>query len=297
MDRQQLNEWLEQSLSESNQYSYTHRLLKEKPEQRTLILQHLRKYVEKAHNDAIKYLRRPAEISLDPLGQTIFDPAEGYPEKLPAKTLKGYLGEVIAGLIAENFVHFNEDGWKVPVYSFRFHQTAFDYLDTIRQTGESPCDIPGRTGDDTVAFLRKDDGSIGKALVCESKCTKDYKTDKCAEAHKKASDLRPKPVEIRRLLEILRDYSDDDSKEWKEALQTLFFENIQSDYERCDLVSYTCGKSPVRRQTWIDNAHPHPDYKVKRKLETVELHLNGLDEFVKLIYGVEYLNDDDEFEE
>jgi len=103
MDRQRLTEWLDDSTSESNKYSYTHRLLKEKPEQRALILDNLRKYIEQAHADAVRHLRRPAGISLDPLATPTFDPAEGYPEKLPDRTLKGYLGEVLAGLIAESF--------------------------------------------------------------------------------------------------------------------------------------------------------------------------------------------------
>lgn len=293
MDSQQLSIWLDHSISKSNKHAYTHRLLKEKPEQRNLILEHLQKYIEKAHADAIRHLRRPAEISLDPLAKPRFDPAIGYPEKLPMKTLKGYLGEVLAGIIAESFIHFDQDGWKVPAYSFRFHQVAFDYIDTIREGGETPSDIPGRTGDDTLAFLRRSDGSIKKALVCESKCITKYRPEKCAEAHKKVSQSGTKPIEIRRLLEIFRDYEDPESKDWKEALYSLFFEDVSGDYERCDLVSYVCGKSPVSRQTWIDSDVPHPEYRVKRQLETVELHISDLDEFVKLIYGVKDSSCDD----
>ena len=298
MERQQLNEWLEHSISESNKHPYTHRLLKEKPEQRDLILDNLRKYIEQAHADAVRHLRRLAAVSLDPLTKPTFDPAEGYPEKLPDRTLKGYLGEVLAGLIAESFPHFNHDGWIVPVYSFRFHETAFDYLERVRQGGTVGRHIVGRTGDDTLAFLRDESGIIKKVLACEAKCAKDFNTKLNSDAHRKASEAIAKPVEIPRLIRLLQEYLDDaELQKWRESLYSLYFKDDFTDYERCDLVSYACGKSPSERATWIDRDSPHAEYQAGRKLETVEIHLSDLDELVKLLYGVTNpvdINNDDE---
>src|SRR5258708_27178695 len=89
-------------------------------------------YVQKAHEDAKQHLRKPLGISLDPLGAPIeVDPAEGYPQLFDMRTLKGYFGEVFAGLIAEHCAPFGEKTWKVPAFLFRFHDVAFQHLELL----------------------------------------------------------------------------------------------------------------------------------------------------------------------
>ena len=78
---------------------------------------------------------------------------------LPLKTLQGYLGEVFGGLIAITQRPFDLD-WEIPVHLFSFHDTVFDWLDMYLQNAEISTDIPGRTGDDNLAFLRNKNNEI-----------------------------------------------------------------------------------------------------------------------------------------
>src|SRR2546423_11411681 len=88
---------------------YRHHSLKERPSKQNAAIAALKAYVYGAHEDARKYFRGPAEISLDPFGSTSsFDPARGYPETLESQTLKGYFGEIFAGLVIEYFAPFGE---------------------------------------------------------------------------------------------------------------------------------------------------------------------------------------------
>lgn len=234
-----------------------------------------------------------SSISLYPLSPSAFDPAEGYPHELPLTTLKGYFGEALAGIVAESFSHFDNDNWYVPAYSFRFHEAAFDYLEKLRQGAKKLKAIPGRTGDDTLAFRMDSSGEVVGALVCEAKCTHKHDSGMIKKAHHQISDRISKPVEIRRMIEILLDYDDPISVTWREALHRLFFHDTVSNYERFDLINYVCGESPKQenRTSWIDSTQPHPDYSGNRRLEAVEIHLNDVNKLINKVYGVKESNE------
>ncbi len=267
---------------------YRHRLLVEDKIFRESIIAEFQEFVYLAHEDARNHLRQITCDDLDPLSppSNTYDPAAGYPESLELQTLKGYFGEIFAGAIAENLAPFDHDDWVVPAFSFRFHQVAFDQLELWRQTGKQPGKIPGRTGDDMVAFRRDVQGKIIASLLCEAKCTKDHDTEMIAEAHTKVSNSNLKPIEIRRLIEILNDYPDTDSIQWANSLRHLFFSDDLKDYERFDLISYLCGRSPVRasRTTWISTEAPHKEYTGGRRLEVDETHLDDVEDLVILVY-------------
>jgi hypothetical protein len=182
--------WLQNLVTESADKKYRHRLFTEYLNTRDETLQALTAYVRNAHEDARRYLHELFSNTLDPFGtQSSFDPAEGYPELLEMKTLKGYFGEIFAGLIAEYFSPFGEDDWKVPVFLFRYHTVAFQELERIRQTGGKAKEIPGRTGDDCLAFQVNSEGEIIRYLYCEAKCTSGgHLPEKVALAHKKVSE-------------------------------------------------------------------------------------------------------------
>ena len=161
------HKWLSNEISESEDKRYRHRLLKEKQGYRHDVFDELKELVQNAHEDARRYLRKPVDISLDPLRElSSSDPAKGYPELLDIKDLKGYFGEIFAGLIAEHFSPFGHS-WTVPAFLFRFHHIAFQRLEEHRQTGEEIKGIPGRTGDDCLAFQLGGRGQIVRSLVCD----------------------------------------------------------------------------------------------------------------------------------
>jgi hypothetical protein len=263
---------------------YRHQTIIERTEKHPKFLKILREICETAHADFIHHFRSLAEISLDPLQETPNDPCEGYPEKLHHRTLMGYFGEVFAGIIAENFSPLGEGDWQVPIYLFRFHLPAFHQLQQIRESGVEAGIIPGRHGDDCLAFKRNTDGQITHSLVCEAKCTADHDSGLIASAHEKLSSRSSKPVDLLQLIQALRDYSDMDCKQWTESLLQLYLDLQAKDYETCDMVSYVCGRAPVKNQSWISADTPHRSYAAQRRLEAVEVHLSDVDLLVEEVY-------------
>lgn len=287
-----VNDWLNDTLNESDDKSYRHLLLKEDSTARIQAIVTLMQLVREAHEDARLRLRKAFEISLDPIEsetEEIYDPTQGYPEVFDMTTLKGYFGEIFAGIIAEIFSPFDEQAWKVPAFSFRYHEIAFDQLEMLMLTGDMISAIPGRTGDDCLAFVMENEKII-KVLFCEAKCTANHSSGLIVDAHEKISSRNSIPVEIRRLIEILRDYDDADALKWIDALRKLRVNRGKKDYERYDLVSYICGSSPKKpkgRTTWMPLDAPHSKYTAKRNLEAVEIHLTDVEDLIKMVYGKE----------
>ncbi len=284
-----ISKWLSNSVSESEDKRYIHRLLKEDKSQRDIILNELILIVQKAHEDARYRLRKLAGNSLFPFGDfSESDPSYGYPERLHIQTLKGYFGEIFAGIIAENFAPFGQDNWEVPAFLFRFHPVAFQHLEFLKQTGETAKPQPGRTGDDCLAFRRNSEGVIIASLICEAKCTANHDTNMISEAHIKANKSSGYPVDIPQLIDILQDYNDDLSFNWKNALQALQLKiklnKIDKNYESCYLISYICGQHPVKKLTWISPNKVHEKYTTERRLEAVEIHLNEVENIVTTVY-------------
>ncbi len=281
-------QWLADTVTESRDGRYRHRLLRENPASRGDILNDLSALVERAHEDARRHFRQLAGISLDPLGETtVPDPMRDYPRSFPMRTLQGYFGEIIAGFVAEHFAPFKISDWRVPAFLFRFHNTAFEWLERARQGALVPQEITGRTGDDCLAFQRDAAGRIVRSLVCEAKCTTGHRADSIADAHAKISEPHLRPVSLSQLIHVLEDRRDDpESTAWAEALRHLWLADLDASYERYDLVSYVCGQLPVRGSTWITTDKPHTNYTASRRLEAVELHLQDVAELVREVYGV-----------
>ena len=282
-----ISSWLQNEEVVNPTAKYRHRKLTENLNGRASVVPELRAIIEQAHEDARRYLRKCTENNLDPLqDMSSGSIADAYPYQLHLNTKKAYFGEIMAGLVAENFVSSGNGNWRVPAFLFRLHQLAFDQLEIRRESGNTPQPIFGQTGDDCVAFSQNDTGRIVASLVCESKCTNDHDASLITDAHKKFSALPARPVSLSRIIGILRDQENDpEAYQWAEALFELYHRrDLESDYQRFDLVSYTCGQRPVRRNTWIPNDRPHDQYSGGRELESVEIHLDGVNNLVEEVY-------------
>ncbi|MEH2381095.1 MAG: hypothetical protein V7K27_19780 [Nostoc sp.] len=132
-----ISKWLSNSVSESEDKRYTHRLLTEDKSQRDIIINELILIVQKAHEDARYRLRKLAGNSLAPFGGfSESDPSDGYPERLNIISRQSYFGDIFSGIIAENFAHFGQDDWEVPAFLFQFHLVEFQHLEFLNQTEE-----------------------------------------------------------------------------------------------------------------------------------------------------------------
>ena len=296
-----LTAWLKSTITETRDRRYRHQLLREQRAHRSEAVRELKAFVHEAHEDVRRHLRTVPGISLSPPGipeGNTNDPALGYPEKLHINVLKEYFGEILAGLVAENFAPLGEDDWSVPAYLFRFHDAALQNLFGIRQGAREPTPLPGRLGSDCLAFQRDDDGTIKRCLVCEAKCTASHNSGMIKDAHVKLNDRAVLPVDLHQLIVVLKDYDDATSSGWVDSLTRLLLQGPDSSYERCDLASYVCGRSPTHlsRTTWISPDTPHPDYRSNRRLEAVEIHLNNVDSLVAEVYGKGEANEDEQAE-
>ncbi len=275
--------WLAVSMCGSKAEGYFHCLLKEKADPRpSLIEQELISYVKKAHEDALNWWCN-ATASLDPLEPDASENLLGYPALLPMQTLKGYFGEIFAALVAENFSPFGEDSWKVPAHLFRWHNVAFEYLESLRQGNKQLQSVLGRTGDDCLAFQMDDSGTITKVLFCEAKCTNSHNTQLIRDAHKKVGSSAL--ASIPHLISTLVSRNDRDSRRWVDALRQLHLSLQKPTFERYDLVSYVCGQHPVQTDSWIPKDKHHDEYTGGRCLQAVEVHLHNVNKLVRLVYG------------
>jgi hypothetical protein len=279
--------WLTHDWHTNDDLFFTHRVLREIPERRCAVIAELRAVVDEAHEDCRRHLSLLAGVSLDPLGTPQADPTTGYPQQLQFTTLQGYFGEIFAGIVAESFEHFGKAGWKVPAYLFRFHNLAFDALERWRQTGQQPGIIPGRTGDDCLAFTVGESDEITRALVCEAKCVIKHDASAIADACRKVSEANPKPVEILRLIEVMQDYQDNYHTQWVARLRRLYYSNPGAHFARFDLISYVCGQPPIKNQTWIRIDRPHGNYKGGRGFEAVETHVDGVEALIREVYALQ----------
>lgn len=276
--------WLTVDLQKSADGQYEHALFAEADGSRGQVLPQLRILVSEAHEDARSRLRRLAYGSLDPLGEHVgSDPAAGYPEQLNPLTLKGYFGEILAGIIAENTTCFGVSAWVVPAHLFRFHLVEFQHLAMIQQTGQAAGIRPGRTGDDCLAFRCEDDRIVA-ALFCEAKCTKDHDTKLIKDAHEKSSLPNLVPVDILQLVDVLEDSLDPAAARWIKALRRLNFERASVNYERIDQVTYVCGQKPIRESRWISQKKPHDAYTGSRRLHVAEVHLPDVEQLIVDVY-------------
>jgi hypothetical protein len=283
-----LDDWLD--VMESNNGgapSYCHLLIRQKKDVESAVWDELFVYIDHAHAGARQALRAPLEDSLHPLQHdTEVDPAFGYPHKLGDTALKGFFGEIIAGIVAEYYTGDGEHEWEVPVYLFRTHVVAFQQLEVMKQTNDWERQIVGRTGDDGIAFARDENDRIVAWLACEAKCTGNHSSTLISDNHVKLSQAVTRPVDLLRLIDALKDYRDDDySRNWIAALRRYWWDNSRNpSISRCDFSMYVCGACPKKNRTWIPTNAPHRDYTGRRSLTCAELHMTGVDEIIRSLY-------------
>ncbi len=283
-----LDDWLDVTRSTASGVpNYCHLLLTEKEKVDADVWNELFVYIDHAHAGAQEALRAPLEDSLHPLQHnTEVDPAFGYPHKLGDAALKGFFGEIIAGIVAEYYAGDEEFEWEVPVYLFRTHVVAFQQLEVMKQTDDWERQIMGRTGDDGLAFSRDENGRIVAWLACEAKCTGDHSSALIRDNHVKLSQALTRPVDLLRLIDALKDYRDDNySRNWIAALCRYWWEDSRNpSVSRCDFSMYVCGTFPNRSPTWIPTNSPHRDYTGRRNLTCAEFHMVGVDGIIRSLY-------------
>jgi hypothetical protein len=249
--------------------------------------------VAAAHEDAIAWLRSTSTNALDPLGGAEGDapppPGSNYPHGLHTTTLQGYLGEIIAGLIAENYRPFDLD-WEVPVFLFRKHDAAFNQLERQRFLGNAAAPVPGRFGNDCLAFARED-GEVSAFLTCEAKCTSDHNSSLIASGHEQLSSNDAHiPVDLLQLLDVLRSRDGAEADTWVAQLSPLLTLPTSEAPQHYDLFVYVCGRARQNGGPWMSTDTAHPRYEAHRDLEAAEVRLEDIDAVIVTAYPGHAIN-------
>jgi hypothetical protein len=171
------------------------------------------------------------------------------------------------------------------VVLLRFHVSALQIIERTWQGGGSGTAIPGRPGDDCLAFVLSDMGEITKMLYAEAKCCLQHQAAHLRKAHKQVGST---PADLPRLIEVLKDYSGDaEADRWRKALRRLWLPQQATNPTRHNLVVYVCGKSPSihrKRSSWLDRSSPCSAYRSTSALEAVEVHLRDIADLVRELY-------------
>lgn len=280
-----LSKWLNDKRTDDLGKKYCHLLLIEQSGKRNEVIGELAEYFNQAYEPFRQHIRELLGYSLNPLENNAGDdPAIGYPENLHPLTLQGYFGEVFAGIVAEHYELLGSEEWEVPVFLFHSHDVAFQQLEFARQTGKEVKRVPGRTGDDCLAFVRDSDGKIIRIMVCEAKCLTDHNATLIKDAHEKISSPNIVPVDTIKIIEALQLIPDkENTVKWINALRRVYYKNDVIK-ERCDMVLYICGRAPKKDETWISTTMPHKSYKGDRKLMAAEIQLIDVADIVKDVH-------------
>lgn len=289
-----LNAWLVSQAIASSHPRYRLRVWRENRAELVAIREELLSYINEAHEDARRRIRRGFEDDLSPFNDPVVDPAANYPALLHRITLQGYLGETLAVLAVEHWGAHGHTDWIVPAFLFRLHDQEFQHLEAINErllAGETfdPDQTverrPGRTGDDGLAFRINGENTITDILTLEAKCLAQNNNSKIEEAHQKLAAGTNRPSGVRELINILEEYDTPEAQACQEALLKLWREGYRIA-TRHDGIGYTCGRVPAQpgRVAWMPTDAPHPVYTVTRKLEGMEFQFEDLITIVNTLY-------------
>ena len=131
----------------------------------------LRPYFESAHLDARNVFHSDIGLDLHPDAEGDGPPIT-YPGSLPTNARRGLFGEVLAGLLTETYTYVGQHNWHVPIFLFRFHEDAVNYLYTLARDTAQDRQIIGRLGSDFIGLCLDDDGQVIRIISGEAKWRK-----------------------------------------------------------------------------------------------------------------------------
>ncbi|HEY0313816.1 MAG TPA: aminotransferase [Allosphingosinicella sp.] len=164
-----LKRWLKDFPSETG--SYGHLLLEQQSPCDDQLIAELVPYFESAHGDARAFFHEQMGIDLHPDADAPGAHAT-YPSCLPPISRRGLFGEVMAGLVTESFAFVGGHEWRIPVFLFRFHEDAEQYLFALAREEGRKRQVYGRRGSDFLGVALNDEGEVVRIIVGEAKWRK-----------------------------------------------------------------------------------------------------------------------------
>ena len=131
----------------------------------------LRPYFESAHLDAREVFHGDAGLDLHPDAAAPGAHAQ-YPACLPPTARRGLFGEVLCGLVTEQYEFVGKQEWTIPVFLFRHHADARKYVFALARDPARQRQLHGRHGNDFIAVCLDGDGVVVRFLAGEAKWRK-----------------------------------------------------------------------------------------------------------------------------
>jgi hypothetical protein len=302
-----LNKWLEESNTCEEEFG--HLLLSQKAKSNGAIVNALRPYFESAHLDARRVFHDYIGTSLHPDADAVGGvPVIQYPGSLPTSAKRGLFGEVLAGLVTQSYVFVGEHEWAVPVFLFRNHETARDYLYKLARHPDKASQTFGRFGSDFIGLVINEDGEVTRFIAGESKWRKllsgsavndlmhgskiDHPTKPGKKIHsgegvwKAINDDPHVPSGVRQLQRILKETNPDKYAVAIVSLDQALTLKDPDPLPRTDLVivSGNPGKTHEPNVCFLPFEGPPPEYKKGNELQLVEVHLQDGETLIDMLY-------------
>jgi hypothetical protein len=246
-------------------------------------------YLEWAHADARRIFHDSLGITLDPRGGR---PPVEYPGSLPLETRKGYFGEVFCGILADAGQVHAEHEWTVPIFLFRLHNQAEEYLMRLITGEPAAGTIVGRTGSDNLALSLNGDGTVKAILGEEAKCYKTYNTTKAREALTDLGAQAAVPVSLGQLKRLLAEIDPEGFEATILDLERIIKRARQSTVPRYDVLVLIFENPAIQNYNSprISVAEKNANYAGGRPLQVVEVHLPGAGALIEELYAGLYAN-------
>lgn len=151
--------------------TFGHTLLEQLNEDDGSLAETLKEYFESAHLDARNIFHADIGIDLHPDADDE-EPIVTYPGSLPSTTQRGLFGEVLAGLLTETYEYVGQHNWCVPIFLFRHHDDAFQYLFSLARDPKKNRQVIGRLGSDFIGLSLNEKGEVVRIISGEAKWRK-----------------------------------------------------------------------------------------------------------------------------
>ena len=263
----------------------------------------LKKYFESAHLDARNRFHSFIGIDLHPDADGDA-PIATYPGSLPSTTRRGWFGEVLAGLLTESYEYIGDHNWKVPIFLFRYHDDAANYLFTLARDPTQIRQTIGRLGTDFIGLSLNNDGEVVRIISGEAKwrlTLTQAKVDDVMLGNKvKGSAVRsgkgvwrdlnkePSPPSgARQLLELLREYDPNGFDSAILCLERALVVKDPAPIPKTDLIVFAGnGRAKREKGECLLPWEAVPDeYTAGNDLQIVEVVLQGGEDLIDTIYA------------
>lgn len=301
-----LGAWLDDYPSEVGNYG--HLLLEEKPEADVDIPKDLVPYFESAHFDARRCFHKLARISLHPdEGDTGCD--AHYPGSLPLKALKGLFGEVMSGMMSESYVFVGKHEYLIPVFLFRNHEDAGQYIYTLSRDPSRTREVLGRKGDDFIAIVVNEEGKVTRFIAGEAKWRGTWtpsvvdvvmRGQKIVDPNDKTKRIPngkgvwfevnralPVPLGLEQLQAIIEECEPEKFAKVIASLDRILARRNPDPVERTDLILLAGGPAPTHKagHSLLPWKSVPDEYKAGRDLQVVELLVANGDNLIDAVYA------------